>query len=394
MSEIRFKLIKNEPKKRLFLAKKTNQPFSSCHKKNLFIISKKDNYSTSQSSDLPLFEQNSSLVSTNNTQSAHLSTDNSIKKDESFDLKIYNDEEVDKIYKLEKNLVEKNIEIQFRRRDYLEILHELDPKKRRILLDWIMEVCCLFRFKRETYHLTVVLIDLYLSQIKTLSIKNFQLVGVTCLFIAAKNEEIIIPCVQNFAQSTNYAYISKQIFEYELIVLNHLGWRIQNLTLCFWANYIIYLWDDYSTINKGVPQFRRSAKMFLCFFGIIDTISLDYYHLSKDMKIIAASVLYLIIGLQMKYFSLNEINTIFTNNESYTDNYLHYNLYIDNFYREKLGLELNKCNDHISYVSGFFQQELFDNNQYYNNNEFIDIQNQDYSNVKTKLMETIEKYRK
>jgi cyclin E len=35
---------------------------------------------------------------------------------------------------------------------------------RGILVDWMMEVCCEFHFKRETFYLAVCYVDLYLSK--------------------------------------------------------------------------------------------------------------------------------------------------------------------------------------------------------------------------------------
>ena len=107
------------------------------------------------------------------------------------------------------------------------------------------------------------------------------------------------------------------------------------------------------------------------------------------MKIIAVSVLYLIIGMKMNFFTLSDIKK-FEKKESYTDNYVSYNLFIDQFFVEYLGIELNQCNEHIGYVSMFFQKELFDKNKEIMF-ENIDVNNQDYSVVKKEIMERIEK---
>lgn len=387
MAELLFKVSKVYHTKNTFLHKKTKNSLIFNTKKFPFKVIKNENISASKLNEVPLFEQISSPYSTvTNYQSTEASTK---RGDDYYEPKIYSSEEVDKVFNLDCNLSEKNLELQFRRKSYLEVLNEIDPKKRRILLDWIMEISSVFQFKRETYHLSVVLLDLYLSTIKSLSIKNFQLVGVTCLLIAAKNEEILIPCVQNFAQSTQYAYISKQILECEVAILNGLKWKIQFLTLSFWGNYVITKWDDFSKRHKSLPLIRNNKILYFDFFSVIDTISLDYFHIYKDMKIIAMSVLYLLIGMKMKFFTLSDIKQ-FTKSESYTDNYLSYNLFIDKFFFECLGIELNKCNEHIGYVSLFFHKELFDKNKSIQFDR-IDINNQDYSQVKKDIMERIEK---
>jgi len=72
------------------------------------------------------------------------------------------------------------------------LFHHLEVKdwKRSILIDWCMEVCSEFLLQRRTFHLSVNIIDMYLSQ--TLSIKegDLQLLAVTSLYMASKYEEI------------------------------------------------------------------------------------------------------------------------------------------------------------------------------------------------------------
>ena len=62
----------------------------------------------------------------------------------------------------------------------------LQPRMRAILLDWLIEVCEVYKLHRETYYLTVDYIDRYLSMKKNISKNQLQLIGITCLFIASK----------------------------------------------------------------------------------------------------------------------------------------------------------------------------------------------------------------
>lgn len=64
----------------------------------------------------------------------------------------------------------------------------LDSRMRSILLDWLVEVCEVYRLHRETYHLTVDFIDRYLATQINVEKSQLQLLGITCLFIAAKIE--------------------------------------------------------------------------------------------------------------------------------------------------------------------------------------------------------------
>lgn len=62
----------------------------------------------------------------------------------------------------------------------------LQPRMRAILLDWLIEVCEVYKLHRETYYLTIDYLDRYLSLKENISKNQLQLIGITCLFIASK----------------------------------------------------------------------------------------------------------------------------------------------------------------------------------------------------------------
>jgi hypothetical protein len=101
----------------------------------------------------------------------------------------YSQEQVDEIYNLDENLnFEENILSSIRNSNYFENQVNVNHRMRTILIDWVMEVCGQLSFKRATYHLAVVLIDIFLSKVENLPTNLLQLTGVSCLIIAAKNE--------------------------------------------------------------------------------------------------------------------------------------------------------------------------------------------------------------
>ncbi|KAK1785237.1 hypothetical protein P4O66_018632, partial [Electrophorus voltai] len=63
---------------------------------------------------------------------------------------------------------------------------------RAILVDWLIQVHEVFSFSEETLYLAVHLLNRALQQIKV-SISSLQLLGVVCLFLAAKKEECLLP---------------------------------------------------------------------------------------------------------------------------------------------------------------------------------------------------------
>jgi hypothetical protein len=97
------------------------------------------------------------------------------------DLEIkYNDE--DNIYFMERQLCNS------RNKDYMNLHRYINSYMRSMLFDWMMEVSRQFYFKRNTYHLAIVLVDIYLSIKTDIQTSCLQLIGVTCLSVAAKSE--------------------------------------------------------------------------------------------------------------------------------------------------------------------------------------------------------------
>ena len=84
---------------------------------------------------------------------------------------------------------------------YMELMQpDITPDMRSILIDWLVEVAQEYRLQHETLHLSVRLIDQFLSR-QPVARNKLQLVGVTCMFIASKFEEIYAPQVRGLAKS-------------------------------------------------------------------------------------------------------------------------------------------------------------------------------------------------
>ena len=76
---------------------------------------------------------------------------------------------------------------------------------RGILIDWLVEVAEEYRLEAETLYLAVNYIDRFLSQVPV-NRSKLQLVGVTCMLVAAKYEEIHPPAVDEFVYISDNTY--------------------------------------------------------------------------------------------------------------------------------------------------------------------------------------------
>lgn len=108
--------------------------------------------------------------------------------------------------------------------NYLDFQYDIDARMRAKLIDWLVHVQFKLRLQDETLHLSVNFIDRYLS-IAEVRRSEFQLVGITAMYIAVKYNEHFSHHVK--AEELSYicqkAYSRDQILMFEskmLIALN------------------------------------------------------------------------------------------------------------------------------------------------------------------------------
>jgi cyclin B len=93
---------------------------------------------------------------------------------------------------------------------YMETQPHINERMRAILVDWLIEVHLKFKLVPETLYLTVNLIDRYLER-SQVSRPKLQLVGVTCLLIASKYEEIYPPELRDLVYICDRAYTRQDV---------------------------------------------------------------------------------------------------------------------------------------------------------------------------------------
>ena len=77
--------------------------------------------------------------------------------------------------------------------DYMKKQKDINSQMRTILVDWLIEVQENFELFHETLYLAVRLVDTYLSR-REVKREYLQLVGATCMLIAAKFE---VQCIHD-----------------------------------------------------------------------------------------------------------------------------------------------------------------------------------------------------
>lgn len=96
---------------------------------------------------------------------------------------------------------------------------------RGILVDWLVEVAAEFRLVSDTLFSAVALVDRVLS-LRPVPRARLQLVGVACMLLAAKYEEIYAPQVDEFVFITDNTYSRDELLNAEAEALGDLGFSL------------------------------------------------------------------------------------------------------------------------------------------------------------------------
>ncbi len=86
------------------------------------------------------------------------------------------------------------------------------------------------KLKRQTFYLAISMLDRYFELIKVEDDDHFDLIAFTCLFSAAKYEELTFPTVGDFVYLSNDRFQKDKFFEAELKILETLGWRLNHVS--------------------------------------------------------------------------------------------------------------------------------------------------------------------
>lgn len=169
--------------------------------------------------------------------------------------------------------------------NYMEKLQrDVNKGMRSILIDWLVEVSEEYRLVPDTLYLTVHLIDRFLSE-NYIEKQKLQLLGVTCMLIASKYEEICAPRVEEFCFITDNTYAKEEVVKMESLVLNFLGFQlaapttkkflrrfvqaaqasyeVPSVELEFMANYLAELTLAEYSFLKFLPSVTAASAVFL-----------------------------------------------------------------------------------------------------------------------------------
>jgi len=119
---------------------------------------------------------------------------------------------------------------------------EICGKMRAILVDWLVDLHRHFDMSPLALHLTVNLVDRFLSK-EWVRQGELQLAGSVALLIASKYEDIYPPEISEFEQMTAHTYSTQQIIDFEIKMLTTLDFNITVPTGLIYLDRFLTLFD-------------------------------------------------------------------------------------------------------------------------------------------------------
>ncbi|KIK44194.1 hypothetical protein CY34DRAFT_80349 [Suillus luteus UH-Slu-Lm8-n1] len=197
--------------------------------------------------------------------------------------------------------------------EYMASQKELAWSMRGILLDWLVQVHARFRLLPETLFLCVNIIDRFLSA-RVVSLAKLQLVGITCLFIASKVEEIVAPSVSHFLHCADSSYTESEILLAERYVLKTIDWNLGYPNPMHFLRRISKA-DDYDVKSRTMGKY------------LLEVGTLEWRLLATPPSLVAAAAIWL--------------GRLILGNDKWTPNHAHYSSYAESSIIPTANLMLN-----------------------------------------------------
>jgi len=137
----------------------------------------------------------------------------------------------------------KSLEFNYLPGDWEKVQSEITSTMRMSLLSWMVDISRELEFSLETWCLAVNYLDRFLG-VQLLSKDCLQLVGLTTLWLGAKQEELCPPSTDELVSLCADSYTSTNFKHMELIILAKLKFNLAAPTPAFYLSHLVAVEDE------------------------------------------------------------------------------------------------------------------------------------------------------
>jgi cyclin B len=177
---------------------------------------------------------------------------------------------------------------------YMASQSDINIKMRAILVDWLIEMHEKFNFKSQTLYQTIWLIDTYLS-LKYIRRSDFQLLGLGCMYISCKFNEIFYPILKDCIEISDGAYTKEDLLNIEKDILKTINYNVLPPSKE----------DFYNIIAKA---FEFGEKQYYLGKFFMENSLIDYNMIKYPSSVIAVACSYIV----MKFFKIENYKKLYS----------------------------------------------------------------------------------
>ncbi|CAL1379631.1 unnamed protein product [Linum trigynum] len=171
--------------------------------------------------------------------------------------------------------------------NYVETVQkDIQANMRQVLVDWLVEVAEEYKLVSDTIYLSVSYLDRYLSS-ECVGRNKLQLLGVSCMLIASKYEDLNPPRVEDFCYITDNTYTKKEVLDMETDVLKCLKFDTRSPTAKTFLRILTRAAQDKDSSNDGDIRLDYLSS-YLCELSL-----LEYACVRFLPSVVAASAVFL-----------------------------------------------------------------------------------------------------
>lgn len=114
-------------------------------------------------------------------------------------------------------------------------------KHRATCSEWLHDVAEVEKLSSQTLHMSMSLMDRFLSQVPTFQKSKYQLLAATCFLVCAKREEAEedVPSISEFCTMCDNQFTKQEFIQMEAFLLNTLEWDIAECTPLHFLNFYV-----------------------------------------------------------------------------------------------------------------------------------------------------------
>merc|ERR1711862_1060624 len=146
---------------------------------------------------------------------------------------------------------------------------KIAPHMRKIVTDWMLEVCEDQQCKSEVFFLSINYLDRFLSRVN-IQKEQFQLCASVCILLASKFSQVVPISTDKLVIYTDSSVTAQELRQWEIKILNVLQWELSSVTSHSFLQHYIHGLENKINIEKvrnhaeSIAAMAATEYAFIC----------------------------------------------------------------------------------------------------------------------------------